>query len=223
MAPAMTCRLRRGISFCEVSGRFIFLDVDRDRYFCLGNEAEGAFRRLVRGLSSPADDPALASLVEKGMLVRSAQGERPRPCPLPSAASQSLLDEARVARPLGIASALAGLLAASLRLKWLGLSRVLEEIRDAKGVVDRPPDRPDALEATAACFQQAVILASLPDKCLQRSVALATRLLSRNVEVELIFGVRLGPFQAHCWVQQGTTLLNDRLDVVRTFTPILVL
>ena len=35
-------------------------------------------------------------------------------------------------------------------------------------------------------------------------------------------GVKLRPFQAHCWVQVGDAIVTDRLDVVRNFTPIRV-
>ena len=38
----------------------------------------------------------------------------------------------------------------------------------------------------------------------------------------LVFAVMTRPFAAHCWVQLDETVLNDRLDHVRKFTPILV-
>ncbi|RYM07421.1 lasso peptide biosynthesis B2 protein [Sphingobium cupriresistens] len=40
---------------------------------------------------------------------------------------------------------------------------------------------------------------------------------------DVVLGVQLGPFSAHCWVQHEDRLVNDRVDMVRTFTPILVL
>jgi hypothetical protein len=39
----------------------------------------------------------------------------------------------------------------------------------------------------------------------------------------LVIAVSLRPFLAHSWVQQGDVLLNERVDVARTFTPILVI
>ena len=41
--------------------------------------------------------------------------------------------------------------------------------------------------------------------------------------VQDVIGVSLYPFAAHSWVQCGTALVNDRLDRVRHFTPILTI
>jgi len=37
-----------------------------------------------------------------------------------------------------------------------------------------------------------------------------------------VFGVKLNPFSAHCWVQAGDIVLNDAIDHVTIHTPILV-
>lgn len=39
----------------------------------------------------------------------------------------------------------------------------------------------------------------------------------------LVFGVKLDPFSAHCWVQIGDLLLNDRADQVARFRCVRVL
>lgn len=36
----------------------------------------------------------------------------------------------------------------------------------------------------------------------------------------LVFGVKLDPFAAHCWVERGDVLLNDRPERVERFAPI---
>jgi hypothetical protein len=36
-----------------------------------------------------------------------------------------------------------------------------------------------------------------------------------------VFGVKVEPFGAHCWVQEDDCLLNDTIDYVRRFTPIM--
>jgi len=38
-----------------------------------------------------------------------------------------------------------------------------------------------------------------------------------------VIGIRPDPFLAHCWVQHKGLVLNDDIDNVRTFTPILVI
>jgi Transglutaminase-like superfamily len=36
-----------------------------------------------------------------------------------------------------------------------------------------------------------------------------------------VFGVNADPFEAHCWVQAGSVVLNDTLGRVSSFTPIM--
>ena len=48
----MGYELRHGISFCFVADRALFLDVPRDRYFCLSHKASRAFHDVVDGRNS---------------------------------------------------------------------------------------------------------------------------------------------------------------------------
>lgn len=36
-----------------------------------------------------------------------------------------------------------------------------------------------------------------------------------------VYGVKLKPFRAHCWVQAGDVVVNDIVDNVRGYTPIM--
>jgi hypothetical protein len=57
--------------------------------------------------------------------------------------------------------------------------------------------------------------------CLFDSLALLEFLLHYGVQADWIFGVASDPFAAHCWLQRGNVLLNDSLDRVTGFYPIL--
>ena len=48
-------------------------------------------------------------------------------------------------------------------------------------------------------------------------------MISDGLIPELVLGVKLRPFEAHCWVQYGDLLVSDHLGTVEPFTPILVL
>jgi hypothetical protein len=37
-----------------------------------------------------------------------------------------------------------------------------------------------------------------------------------------VFGVQTLPFGAHCWVQLGDTVINDTVEHVRGYTPIMM-
>jgi hypothetical protein len=73
----------------------------------------------------------------------------------------------------------------------------------------------------AAAFNQARRSVPLAPRCLMDALALLDFLGSRQAFPGLVFGVRLNPFGAHCWVQSGDTVLNDRVDHTGLHTPIL--
>ncbi|PTS89234.1 lasso peptide biosynthesis B2 protein [Sphingomonas sp. HMWF008] len=222
-APSMTIGLRSGVSFCEVGDRLIFLDVRADRYFGLGASAELAFRRAMAEFPVDKDDPPIAPLLERGILVDRAPFA-PRACPAPAAASESLLDldRPRVAihSLLGACGALA---AARATLRWTGLASTLEQVRGSGVRKPAVASAFDRLLEVAAAFDQSARLMRSHDQCLARSIAIMHRLASLGVAAELVIGVRVRPFAAHCWVQQGPRLISDRVDQVRSYTPILVL
>lgn len=219
----MTIGLRSGVSFCEVGDRLIFLDIRADRYFGLGASAEIAFRRAMAGLPVDKDDPPTARLIERGILVVRAPFA-PRACPAPAAASESLLDlhRPRVAihSLLGACGALA---AARVTLRWTGLVSTLDHVRARRERQPAVTGASDRLPEVAAAFDQSARLMRSHDQCLARSIAIMHRLASFGAAAELVIGVRLRPFAAHCWVQQGALLISDRVDQVRSYTPILVL
>lgn len=216
---------RHNLSFCETGGRLLFLDIERDRYFCLTPSSEESFRRLMDGDHDPADDAfGLRQLVADGLLVRVEAEVQLQACGIGQIPTRSLLDEPLTASSFAVAGALARQAAASLALKLLPLRTVVGQLRRQKERVrDVPGDTRDAQHRVASAFHLASQDVSSLDRCLPRSIAVAHALLALGLRPDLIFGVRLNPFAAHCWVQCDDQLVNERLDEVRNFTPILVL
>ncbi|MCU7376170.1 lasso peptide biosynthesis B2 protein [Paucibacter sp. O1-1] len=60
------------------------------------------------------------------------------------------------------------------------------------------------------------------DECLLDSLALLNFLSHEGLAPRWVLGVRTGPFAAHAWVQEGSTVLNDQHEYVRQLRPILV-
>lgn len=60
-------------------------------------------------------------------------------------------------------------------------------------------------------------------KCLPDSLALVGWLGRHGLPSTLVFGVKLDPFAAHCWVQSSTLLLSDRLEEIERFTPVRII
>jgi len=60
-----------------------------------------------------------------------------------------------------------------------------------------------------------------PYLCLFDSLALLEFLAAYHFFPHVVFGVVADPFQAHCWLQEGTTVFNDDLERVGRYRPIL--
>jgi hypothetical protein len=224
MAPAIPYTLRTGLTFCSVDGRLLFLDVPADRYFCLAEASEQAFRHLYQGHAlDAADDARLGGLISAGLLVDD-DGSRPiAPCRPPRKAIASLL-EADGAQPRAreVAVALLYLWRVRIELRLAGLERTFVRVQHCKRGM-RAQVRPAGIAATAAAFEACAEIVSAHNRCLPRSIAIAHRLMRAGAAPDVIVAVKLGPFKAHAWVQCGDTLINERLEVTRLFTPILVL
>ena len=61
------------------------------------------------------------------------------------------------------------------------------------------------------------------DQCLFQSLTLFHFLARRGWYPKLVIAVKMSPFGAHAWLQEGDIVLNDQLDQVLPFTPILVI
>lgn len=219
----MGFELRNGISFCEVSERLLFLDIIADRYFCLQPHAELAFRNLLLGNSlDEAGRSSLASLLEAGTLLESEGNGVPHRFRLHPQATLSLLDkELPKASTIHIYGALIAILKARAGLRWRRLHRILRGVDLGRiswprtGAVDVY-----AIQEAATAFEGTSRILRSHDKCLSRSIALARYLAEKGLPADLVIGVKLRPFAAHAWVQSGRWLVNDRLDNVRNYTPI---
>jgi hypothetical protein len=209
-------QLHPAISFCAVEERHVFLDLDHDRYFCLGAELEAVWRAFLGGASGPAGAERLA---QRGLVV-AGHGRAPAAC-RQTIAETSLLDEPATppspARMLALAWELMRMRRALRRQGLGGPAATLGAIR--RGETGRCADRSE-LTAIARDFERLGLILSAHDLCLPRSLALGLHLARSGFAPEVVLGVRLGPFRAHCWVECAGVLVNDRFERVRHYTPI---
>lgn len=215
--------LAQGVSFVRLGERVIFLDLRSDRYFGLSSRCEEAFLRLVDERRPGDGDPAiLDGLVRDGILEQvSGQGSllpfKPAFHP-----ATSLLDAERL--PVGAwrqARAAWALKRSQHELKTRPLSDLVNELSACRLEHDVGTNISEDARRICWAFEAAGLLVTPLRNCLSRSLALAGTLRGRGHGCELVIGVAINPFQAHAWVQARDTLLNDRLERVRQFTPIL--
>lgn len=107
----------------------------------------------------------------------------------------------------------------ALTLRLQSLHAILSE-HACRRVACTGADTAPAL-GQAAAFAGSRSLAPFARNCLLDSLALDRWLTARGLAAMLVFGVKLDPFEAHCWLQVRNAILNDSYDHVSRFTPIL--
>lgn len=221
---AMAHILKPGVSFCHVAGRTVFLDLRADRYFCLSPDADRSFQRLAAACApAPEDASILEGLEQQGLLRAGEAHAGPRPCPDVAEARSSLLDAAPMPlHPVPILLAGMALVRAPLRLRLFGLHAAIAHLQRQKARLEPARAEQEKLTRTAAAFARLRTIATTHDQCLPRSLAVAERLFAAGVRADLVLAVKLQPFAAHAWVQWRDLVVNDRVDAVRDFSPILV-
>lgn len=233
-----TCYHLSAQTFACLSGRCcMFLDLGQDRYLSVPREAMEELAPWIGGwhltptLSPPIvrpGDAALAlaaELLEAGLLVEGV----PRPSDpahfTPEADRDLLSVTPHVPRenpsrhPFAVTAALA---CASWALRTTPLIRIVDSIRTRKRrhPTSMPAD-PNRTAQLVATFMKFRPFFPRNYRCLFDSLALI-RFLSRfDLYPDWVFGVQDDPFSAHCWVQADTMVLNDHLDHIRCYTPIM--
>jgi hypothetical protein len=210
-----------GVFACLADGRLVILNVRADRYLMLPSEAEAALLRLIAGSPATAGDEAVCERLCTAGLVLQRAPLRELPLCRALEPERSLLDDGwpRSTASL-VARAALSAFAAVARLKTAGLERTLDGLSAVRSPRENNAERTLRL---AGAFAELRFAVRALDRCLPLSVALASAAKGHHSEARLVLGVQCHPFGAHAWVQLGGTVLNDRLDMVRSFTPILVL
>ena len=219
----MPYRFPRRVAVCMVANQAIFLDTGRDRYFSVGGAAAQAVQALLE--QRPAHEGQLGKLVQAG-LVETGEPHAPTPTRQTATPTRSLVEEGD-GRPAGgigpLLEATVSLIRARHDVKRQPLASIIDGLVSRKASSKcRPGSVSEAHVALAATFNAARRLAPVKPSCLPDSLALLTCLARRDLAADLVFGVKLHPFSAHCWVQAGDLVLNDAIDQVTVHTPILV-
>lgn len=223
--------LAPGLHMCECDGICIFLDIPGDRYFCLSPEQSAFFRKIdIADQTDPPPERMLAfreSLIRHGILVPSPAA-RPFLPPVRPARAPGALRDLRASASPAIPGALATRVAhAALMTWWLerrrrfeGVTAYVAHLKEKLPQASRDK-KADWGFLVTAFHDVSPWLFTREDACRFRSIVLIRFLAGYGVSADWVFGVRLAPFGAHCWVEKEGAVLNDKADRVREFTPIL--
>lgn len=227
--PAML-GLQPDVFFTRSENVFIFLDLRRDRYFRLSEAQSRVFEDALNGDDAPRSNrDALQELLNRlgreGIIRRRRPGDAPlAPCNGIRRDSSTLDYPNRLPRQVRIQHVPPFLWA--LVTSWvLTLARPLRANVAAlrrRRARRRPPIGCRLDEILTTFHTLTPVFFSTHDKCLFRSLVLVRYLDLFGVPAAWVYGVKFDPFLAHCWVQESGRVLNDHLERVSEFDPIMI-
>ncbi len=219
----------------------VFLDLKKDRYLSIERSKTRAFEHLIAGWPRDcqdnelaigsrrmsSDDASVLALADRGLLTRDpSKGKGVVTVALP--APTSARSRRDLSTPITLSSRdVEAFMIASIRaatmLRWQSIESTVRRVQERK--VSRSSDNAldiDETERLLAVFE--TLRPFFPAKylCLFDSLVLLEFLAINRLFPDWIFGVRVKPWHAHCWLQQSDLVLNDALHRVRSFTPIMV-
>ena len=237
-----TYYLSNDASFCFTDNHYVFFDLRNDEYWCLGRKDSEALKFLLNSQpSADADSNGIRlqnfggseaievtrSLVEKGLLVRNGEnGKAPQPeCELAPTVSTVGRQDQRLPRvgPTHVTNFYTAAAIASAKLRWWPIERTVKSVAARKAANASVGTAPDISRITElyAIFQTLRPYYHRKYLCLFDCLALLQFLARYSLFPQWVYGVKLQPFGAHCWVQVGDTVVNDIMDNVKTYTPIM--
>lgn len=221
--------LSRYLHFCELGGILIFLDEAADRYLQLTGQQKRWFRELARlheNPTTPNNETLLFrdKLVEKGMFCLTEKDGKPISETLLAGPNASLYDLTITNSTCESRVQLALFMYALLRCWALDKRNALKSVlKSARRWKLRTPegDSDRAISLTRTFHDFSPLFINTHDQCRFRSLLLLKYLSINCVAVDWVFGVRISPFGAHCWIEHQGMVLNDHLENTRQYKPIM--
>jgi hypothetical protein len=213
-------RLREGASFCCIDDRHVFLDLLSDKYFGLGVAADRQFARILAGENVDPGD--VAPMLRSGLLSKAPQEEVPIPCSQWTQVPATEGVATQRASITMVASALWRRTCWSRHVRQRSLGDNIALLTRKRSSIVAGIADPDALGRIEGGYRRAALIWSERDRCLATAMALMDELLAHGIAVQLVFGVRTDPFQAHCWVEANGLAVGQDTAALSAFSQIAV-
>jgi hypothetical protein len=198
----------------------VLLDISRDDYLVLAGAGDQIDLDPATGRLDVADGALAALLTDAGLIQPKSKSMARRLRTVPEVRAD--LFASPTPRPdLGDRLAFAWVLIEMIPLYWMRpLSRLVRPPKRLSG--KDAPQLSEALIHNALVFERLLVWAPFQGQCLFRAAMLRRFLHRRGLRAAWVFGARTWPFAAHCWLQVGDVVINDRVDHVARFAPIMV-
>lgn len=212
----MVLSLLSHVHAVAVGDDIVFLDLTSD-YLCLVGAA--SVMRLMPDGAVVVDDPATAqALLEAGLIGEVAPCERRPP---PSKPVLDLPPSQRPIRPSDWVALAQACVSTSSMLRFRSFAELIGSTRRRRSSSDAPTATEAVLDAAAA-FSRIQPWSPVGGVCLARSYLRLQYLWRRGLDADWVIGVRTWPFMAHCWLQAGDVALDEDVERLVAYTPIMV-
>ncbi len=198
----------------------VVLDVSRDDYLVLAGAGAWTDMDLATGGLEIGDDGLAAQLGDSGLILAGSKPAMVQRRTAPEA-REDIFANAPQRPHLGDMLAFAWVMVEMIPLYWLRSFPRLVHLQERPNGEDAPQPS-EALTRSALVFERMLVWAPFQGKCLFRTAMLRRFLHRRGLRAAWVFGVRTWPFSAHCWLQVGGVVINDRVDHVAGFAPVMV-
>jgi len=210
-----------GIHYCKVGGRAIFLDIHRNRYFALPASTNEAFVKMTVERKTGVISAEMLRQIAQGIIP---DGPIALASPIIAAPKDdrmgSQAEACTVARQV-LSTWLTMLLAKAI-LRISPLHIILGWLSKTSGQGAQELDY-DVVDRIGAAFRKANLFIRSDGNCLANTLAFVWLCQQAGQRPSFVIGVRINPFSAHCWSQDGVIVLNDDCERVLPYEPILVI
>jgi hypothetical protein len=235
IVPNQVFYLRSDIHLCLADGHCVFMDLEHDTYCCLSKDDTHALLTYLGYTSSdtarrtqtppPRPTAIIRALRQRNFLAMTSTDGKALAKALAPLSNEGLqqyvtnsVDRLRLAHVLRFFHATA---LASLQLKTYSMRRTVAMIKRSKERSGNVVTSATECARLFAVFQRLRPYYPRPYLCLFDSLALVHFLSRFGLFPDWVFGVKVAPFGAHCWVQINDVLVNDIPDNVTSYSPIM--
>lgn len=223
-------KMAPGVSFCCVGNDHVFLDIHRDRYRLIPAIHAQWFVEICKhpkqGQLSARAEALANTLTDAGILERghsSTDALTPAPIIRAAASLDSLPDRLGCKHNIISTCYFAWAAFAAASTQKLPISEQIQKIqywrRKASSGVGT--DDGHVGDLTRRFNELYGLFFTTKDACLFHCLMLIRFLCLQGASPTLVFGIRMAPFIAHCWVQHEGCVLTDDCENVLNFQPIL--